>query len=58
MMQKPALDPIVACLLHGISQAAETEIARKSVEALDALATHNLIAAPQPGLIAEMYPLL
>jgi len=57
-MQKPALDPIIACLLHGISEAAETEIARKSVEALDALATHNLIAAPQPGLIAEMYPLL
>ena len=58
VMQQPALDPIVACLLHGISQAAETEIARKSVEALDALATHNLITAPQPGSIVEMYPLL
>ena len=60
VMQKPMLDPIVACLLHGISQAAESEIARKSVEALDALASHTLTSPPQPPApsLLDVYPLL
>jgi len=58
VMQKPALDPIIVCLLHGISEAAEPALARKSVEALDALTTHSLITAPQPDSIAEMYQFL
>jgi hypothetical protein len=54
------LDPIVACLLHGISQAAESEIARKSVEAFDALASHTLTSPPPPSSpsLLDVYPLL
>ena len=57
MMQQQTLDPIIACLLHGISFAAEPEVARKSVEALDALACYT-INHPSAVQILDKYPLL
>lgn len=45
-MSREMLDPMMACLAHGIQQA-DSDIARVSVEAIDALATYQIGGFPE-----------